>query len=135
MSNARRNKKIIDAYRKELKACLDDISQIDKRIVNKALNASLAQVKLLSPVDSGYLRRSWFIERARKRGSGVEGSLYNIAEYASYVNFGHRLKNKAGETVGYIPGKYFLEKSMHLGEKVMVEEFKKEIEKVKKRHE
>lgn len=36
------------------------------------------------------------------------GEYSNNVEYLLYVNFGHRLVIK-GKTVGYIPGKFFLE--------------------------
>lgn len=135
MSNVSTNKKEIEQFRKELGDYLDDISKIDIRIINKTLNVTLAQVKFLTPVDSGYMRRSWFIEAAHKGPWGVEGTIYNIAEYASYVNYGHRVKNGSGMTVGFVMGKYFLEDAMNFGEKVMVDEFKKELRRVKRKHE
>ena len=38
-SNYRRNKAAIDQFRKELMAMVDDIREIDQRILNRAVNA------------------------------------------------------------------------------------------------
>lgn len=136
MSNFTTNKSECNAFRRELAAYLDDISSIDIKVLNKTINAALAQAKLLSPVDTGYLRRSWFIDPAKKTAfNNVEGNLFNIAEYAAFVNYGHRVKNRDGETVGFVEGKFFLEKSVDMAESIMVELFKKELKRVKSKHE
>ena len=41
-SNYRRNKAAIDQFRKELMAMVDDIQQIDKKVLNKAVNNGVA---------------------------------------------------------------------------------------------
>jgi hypothetical protein len=81
-SNYRRNKAFIDKYRKELQATLDDISEIDKRVLNKAVNVGLADAKRNTPVVTGFMRRSWSATPTVKTNNGVEKSLINTAEYA-----------------------------------------------------
>ena len=81
-SNYRRNKAFIDNYRKELRAMLDDISEIDKRVLNKAVSVGLADAKRNTPVDTGFMRKSWAVTPTKKTASGAEKSLINNADYA-----------------------------------------------------
>jgi len=133
-SNYRRNKAAIDKFRKELKAMLDDISEIDKRVLNKAVSVGLADAKRNTPVVTGFMRRSWAASPTKKTGNGAEKELYNTASYAPYVNYGHRIVNRSGETVGWVPGKFILEKAVSKVEKQLVEEFRKEVERVNRKH-
>lgn len=133
-SNYRRNKAFIDKYRKELKAMLDDISEIDKRVLNKAVSVGLADAKRNTPVVTGFMRKSWATSPTKKTGNGAEKELYNTAFYAPYVNYGHRIVNRSGKTVGWVPGKFILEKAVSKVEKRLVEEFRKEVERVNRKH-
>lgn len=133
-SNYRRNKAFIDNFRKELQAMLDDISEIDKRVLDKAVSIGLADAKRNTPVVTGFMRRSWAVTPTKKTASGAEKSLINKADYSSYVNYGHRIVNRSGETVGWAPGKFILEKAVSKVEKQLVEEFRKEVERVNKKH-
>ena len=157
-SNQRRNKAAIDKYRKELSEILDDISEIDKKVLNKAVNIGLAEVKRLTPVGvypkevnfttqdgknvifkisktkvGGHMRRSWGTSRIRISNNGVSKEIFNTAEYASYVNYGHRIVIR-GITKGFIQGKFMLEKAVNKVEKAMINEFDKAINEVKKKH-
>ena len=133
-SNYRRNKAFIDKYRKELRAMLDDISEIDKRVLNKAVNEGFADAKSNTPVVTGFMKRSWAVTPTKKTASGAEKSLINNADYSSYVNYGHRVVNRSGETVGWVPGRFILEKAVNKVEKQLVEEFRKEVERVNRKH-
>jgi len=142
-SNYRRNKAFIDKYRKELKAMLDDISEIDKRVLDKAVNEGLADAKRNTPVGQyppssgrvgGFMRKSWAVSPTKKTGNGAEKELYNTAFYAPYVNYGHRIVNRKGETVGWVPGKFILEKAIKKVEKALVRLFEKEVERVNRKH-
>ena len=140
-SNYRRNKAFIDKYRKELKAMLGDISQIDVRCLNKAVNVGLADAKKNTPVGQysggrigGFMRKSWAATPTVKTASGIEKTLINTADYSSYVNYGHRVVNRKGETVGFVKGKFILEKAMNKVDKQLVKEFKKEVERVNRKY-
>lgn len=133
-SNYRRNKAFIDKYRKELKAMLDDISEINKRVLNKAVSVGLADAKKNTPVVTGFMRRSWGTTPTKKTASVVEKSLINTAEYSSFVNYGHRVVNRKGETVGWVPGKFILEKAIKKVEKALVRLFEREVERVNKKY-
>ena len=133
-SNYRRNKAFIDNFRKELQAMLDDISEIDKRVLDKAVSIGLADAKRNTPVDTGFMRKSWGVSPTRKTATGVEKDLFNTADYSSFVNYGHRVVNRKGEAVGFVKGKFILEKAVNKVEKQLVEEFRKEVERVNRKH-
>ena len=81
------------------------------------------------------MRKSWRSAPAVKSKSGeVTKSLVNSADYSSYVNYGHRIVNKFGETKGFVKGQFILEKAVGVIEKELVKDFKEEVERVNKRH-
>lgn len=132
-SNVRRNKAFIDQYRRELEAMVKDIKEIDKKVLNKSLNVGLREAKRMTKVKTGYMRRSWFVGPVRESSDGVEKDLYNVAEYAPYVNYGHRIvANK--KTKGFVKGTFVLEKTIGTVDKTMVKEFKKAVEEVNRKH-
>ena len=136
--NYNANKKEIDAFRKELMAMVGDIREIDIRVLNRSVNAGMKYAKQQSPVITGFFRKNWRSAPAvRAKDGGVTKNLVNSAEYASYVNYGHRTVDQAGNTTGYVKSKmgdHLLERSVLYVEKQMEEEFKKEVEAVQKRH-
>lgn len=157
-SNQRRNKAAIDKYRKELISLLDDVSEVDKKVLNKAVNIGLAEAKRLTPVGvypkevnfttkdgenvsfritrskvGGHMRRSWSTSRIKKSADGITKELFNTAEYAPYVNYGHRIVIR-GITKGFVPGKHILERAINKTEKAMISEFKKAIKEVKDKY-
>ena len=137
-SNYRRNKAAIDQFRKELMAMVDDIREIDQRILNRAVNAGVKYAKNNSPVITGFYRKNWRSAPAVKaKAGGVTKHLVNSADYASYVNYGHRTVDKDGNTTGYVKSKkgdHLLERTVNYAGKQLEEEFKKEVEAVQNRH-
>lgn len=133
-SNFRRNKAFIDQYRKDLKAMLDDISDIDIKVLNRAVNEGIKVAKQNTNVDTGFMRKSWKATPAVKSSTGAEKGMVNTADYSSFVNDGHRLVDGAGATVGFVKGQYMLEIANNVTEKAMARELKKEVERVNQKH-
>jgi hypothetical protein len=134
-SNQQHNRKETDAFRKELKAMLGDIGEIDRKCLNIAVNKGLSSAKRGTPVDTGFMRKMWGALPLRKfRRKGVEKSIYNAADYGSYVNDGHRIVNGAGETTGWVEGKFMLERAEKAVRRSLNQEFKKEVERVNKKY-
>ncbi|MDR7856305.1 HK97 gp10 family phage protein [Tissierella sp.] len=134
-TNERHNKAAIQQFRKELAAMLDDIVDIDIKVLNKAVNEGVADVKRNTPVDTGYMRKGWKSAPAVKsRTGGVTKTMVNIMDYASYVNYGHRIVSRKGETVGFVKGQYMLEKAINKVDKALEREFKEEVERVNRKH-
>lgn len=134
-SNREKNRKALNAYRNQLTEMLDDITDIDINILNKAVTKGMAVAKQNTNVVTGFMRKSWRSAPAVKRkAGGVTKSLVNTAKYASFVNDGHRIVNKFDETIGLVKGQFILERAVKLIERELAAEFKKEIERVNKNH-
>ena len=137
-SNYRRNKAAIDQYHKELMAMLDDVREIDIKILNQAVNEGMRHAKDQSPVITGFFRKNWRSAPAvRTRDGGVGKNLGNSADYASYVNYGHRTVDGAGNTTGYVRsanGDHLLERTENYINKRLIELFKAELEAIQKKH-
>ena len=132
------NKKAIDEFRKELMGMVEDIREIDQRVLNRAVNAGVRYAKNNSPVITGFYRKNWRSAPAVKaKAGGVTKHLVNSADYASYVNYGHRIVDQAGNTTGYVKSKkgdHLLERTVIYTGKQLEKEFKKEVEAVQNRH-
>lgn len=143
MSNASTNAAAIDKYRDELRAMLGDISQIDKTVLSRAVNAGLADVKKNTPVGQypagsgkigGTMRKGWNSPSIQPSGGGIQKAIENPVEYSSFVNDGHRIVNRQGETIGYWEGYHMLERANNVVERDMIQEFDAEIKRVKEKH-
>lgn len=158
-NNQRANQIAIKQYRKELKAMLDDISEIDAKIMTRAVHEGKATAvrntpvgqrsshvhfvtkegkevdfDVKSPYIGGFMRKSWHVSPTKKTRKVVEKSLFNTADYSSYVNDGHRIVTRNGITVGWVDGQFMLEKAKNTVNKAIEREFKKEVERVNKKH-
>lgn len=61
----------------------------------------LANTKKRTPVDTGELRRNWFIGSVIKTGNDLTIHLYNAKDYASYLEYGHTTRDREGWVEGY----------------------------------
>ena len=81
-----------------------------------------------TPVDTGFLRESWNIDDVKKKGNVYEIEISNDVEYASYVEYGHRIV-RGGNTLGWKDGVFMLTISEKNSEKVMDRIFQRKFEK------
>ncbi|MBQ7525307.1 MAG: HK97 gp10 family phage protein [Abditibacteriota bacterium] len=102
------------------------VDEIGKRLNNRVKKATPVgksyELKNGKKHTGGHLRRNWKPKPAKLRGgpgSQAVGGLYNIVEYAPYVEFGHRIVRN-GKTVGWVPGKHMLATSEAKTSKEMV---------------
>lgn len=156
-SNQRATRAAMDELRKTLRGITDDLAGIDKRVLTRAVNEGVADLKRNTPVGlhpnpvtftthagesvsfatsvtvvGGKLRQGWVASPTKESASGVEKDISNNVEYASYWNHGHRITNKkGGPTKGFVKGTYQLEKSSDYVEKRIVALFNNEIDKIK----
>lgn len=134
-SNRKYNEIAVKQFRKELKAMFDDIEEIDKKVLNKAVNQGVKIAKQNTNVVSGFMRKSWRSAPAVKSKSGeVTKSLVNTADYSEFVNYGHRVVDKLGNTKGWVKGQFMLEKAIGFIERQLVKAFREEVERVSKKH-
>ena len=143
---------------------LDDIGQIDVEVLNQAVNEGVAYAKRHTPVGEhpnpvtftvkngpkigtevsfkvsnpgvgGFLRKSWSKLPTKKIGNGLETAMVNNAEYASWWNYGHNIKNKkGGPSKEWQKGTYVLEKASNHVQKRMVVLFERKVKEVRQKH-
>lgn len=133
-SNYRRNKAALDAFRKDLEAEMGDLSEIDIKLLNQAVNEGVRDIKKNTPVRTGHLRKSWRSAPAVKGPSGVKKVLVNMADYSEFVNYGHRVVSRSGKTTGFVPGNHMLEKGISYIDRQLMGLFKAEIERIRREH-
>lgn len=163
-SNYRRNKAFIDKFRKELKEMVEDIEEIDKRVLNQSVNEGIKYAKDLTQpgkhpnpvqftikhgprcgevvsfktditVKGGELRKGWTRRPTEKINGGIQVEIINRKDYAVYWNNGHRIvSKKGGPTKGFVKGTFLLQKTQNYIGKQMQESFEKEVKAVQKRH-
>ena len=80
------------------------------------------------------MRREWRRTRTFKTKTYVSATLYNNVEYASFVNYGHRVVNRHGETIGWVNGKFMLQKASLKIERAIEGELVREINRIEKTH-
>ena len=123
-SNYRRNAAAIDQFRKELEAELGEISEIDKKILNQAVNEGIRKIKQETPVGLHPNPVTFTVK-----------VVVNHTEYATYWNYGHRITNKkGGPTKGFVKGTYVLEKGITYIDRRLMELFKAEIERIRRKY-
>lgn len=88
-------------------------------LLDEMMNGLVDDVKYRTPVDSGHLRRNWFISKAKRSGKHYRAEIYNNIEYAPWVENGHR--QEVGRYVpaigkrlvnGFVEGKHMLRDSL-----------------------
>ena len=132
MSIRSKNAAAIEAYIKELRNLGAEMDESAGRVANQLVNAVEANAVKLSPVDTGYLRKMWSHEEARKAGRKWRGKVQNNASYAAYVNDGHRIVRN-GITVGFVPGQFFLERAVKSARRGLPGLWRDEVARVKKK--
>ena len=153
-----------DQFRRELAAMIDDIRDIDKKVLNKSVNQGVAFAKRNTPVGvhpnpvsftvkhgkyagkevsfkvsnpgvGGKLKESWRKLPTKKSVGVVETEVLNSQFYASYWNDGHRIVTKKGGPIkGFVKGTHVLEKMKSHVARQMVKNFEAEVKAVQKKH-
>lgn len=73
------------------KFCEDCAKELAARLLGKVIRRTP-----VAKVNGGTLRRGWTIGQVKKSGSVYEIEVINPVQYASYVEYGHRTRNKQG---------------------------------------
>ena len=79
-SSNRRNKAAIDQFRKELMAMVDDIQQIDKKVLNKAVNNGVAYAKRHTTVGKHPNPVTFTVKNGPDAGTVVSFKVSNLLE-------------------------------------------------------
>lgn len=91
-SNYRRNKAAIDQFRRELMAMVDDIQEIDKRVLNQAVNEGVAYAKRRTPVGDHPNPVTFAVKRGPDAGKIVSFQVGKSAEASACAMVGGWLR-------------------------------------------
>lgn len=89
--------KFVDTYKK---AAIEFDKFLNKFLIKCALDA-LGKTKKRTPVDTGGLKRNWFITRVMKKDDELVVWLYNSQDYALFVEYGHTDRSRTNWVEGY----------------------------------
>lgn len=108
------NYKQFEQFKKKLEKELSDANrQKFLEDCTKELAARLlARVIKLSPTKTSALKKQWSIDNkiinVEKVGDEYHCTIFNSTDYASYVNYGHRIMDKDKRPIGWVPGQHFM---------------------------
>ena len=86
-------------FKKKMKAIQLTFPTFTKVILGRLGLRLMAKIKKLTPVDTGLLRRSWYMNAPNVKGEIASVEIKNNVEYALAVEMGRKLKNG-----GFVPG-------------------------------
>lgn len=104
----------------------ETLNKVARNIIRKAAETVIKFAKENTPVDTGWLRRSWYKSNVKIQGKDLVVTIYNNAEYAMFVEFGHRIVQR-GVTVGFEDGKFMLTLAIDEMKKLLPEITEKQI--------
>ncbi|MGG1597616.1 HK97 gp10 family phage protein [Paenibacillus naphthalenovorans] len=90
---------------------------LDERVIERFIRDFLLEmayraerkIKKRTPVDTGELRRNWMVGRVERHGDAYVIEIFNNAEYASFVEYGHRTGEELTE---WVEGRFMMTISM-----------------------
>ncbi|TCJ01496.1 HK97 gp10 family phage protein [Cytobacillus praedii] len=119
------------AMRKQIAELRRNSYEIHMKVAKRIAQLAIRKVKKMTPVDTGDLRNNWKFT-VTKKGDSFYVTVYNKLEYASFVENGHRIV-VAGQTVGWVEGKFMLKLTMDEMERIAPNMWKQEVEKEMRR--
>lgn len=78
--------------------------EMAERVINRT--------KPRTPVDSGDLKRAWILGDIQGNGKNISVEILNGMEYATEVEFGHRIVSN-GVEIGWVDGRFMLTTSIN----------------------
>jgi len=113
----------------------EQIKILAENILLEIGNRLMAATKEKTPVDTGELRRNWFLSDLKWDGDNLELELYNNVEYAAHVEYGHaqevgRFVPALGKrlVVPLVPGFFMMTRSEKELEQIVPELVKQRVE-------
>jgi len=109
----------LNEFERDLAKVMNDMPSEVMRFMNSLTNELMHYVKKNTPKDTGHLRRNWFFRKALVTGDNYFTIIGNNIEYAPYIEYGHRIVNRKGQTIGFVEGHYMLQKNIDIINKQM----------------
>ena len=114
------NYKELSAYISSVTLMKNDFNKFLREFLLEMAERILTRVKRKdrTPVDTGALRRSWELGDIRGSGKNVSVEILNGMEYATEIEYGHRIVVNGSE-VGWYEGRFML--------KISIDEIRKQM--------
>lgn len=96
-----------------------------KQFLAEMASRVVARAKKRTPVDTGFLRRSFELGDVHGVGENISVDILNGADYASFIEYGHRIVRN-GVEVGWYDGRFMLKTSVAEIQREMPERYERE---------
>lgn len=100
-------------YSDNFKKLSTDAEALMKQFAYQEGEAIVGKIKDVTPVDTGLLRVSWHSVVQSPSLGVYKVTINNNVKYASYVENGHRIVNKKGQTVGWCNGRFMMRRGIN----------------------
>lgn len=97
-----------DEYAKNFKSMENELNSFLENFLLLEAQRLISYVKPITPYDTGNLQASWQLGNIINLGKHIEVEILNNKEYASNVEYGHRIVNSKGEEIGFKDGVFML---------------------------
>lgn len=89
----------------------DDFNYFLRNFLAEMANRVIAKTKPRTPVDTGALRGAWQLGNISGVDENLEIEIMNPMEYATYIEYGHRIVRN-GIEIGWYEGRFMLKISI-----------------------
>lgn len=112
-------------YLKMVTVCKKQYYDFLKDFLKEMASRVISRAKPRTPVDTGNLRRSFILGDVNGYGKNISVDILNGADYASYIEYGHRIVMN-GVEVGWYDGRFMLKTSVDEIRREMPERYQRE---------
>ena len=126
-----------DRFQKEMKSMDKDFNRFLEDFLLEMAQRIIAQTKPKTPVDTGALRNAWTLGAIRGSGKEISVEILNPMEYATDIEYGHRIVAGTGENkkeVGWYDGRFMLKTSIDNIQAQMPLRFERDFQRFCKQH-
>ncbi len=117
----------LDNLQDKLKITQQNYEYFLRNFLIEMANRVIAKTKPRTPKDTGSLRGAWQLGRITNNGKMLEIEINNSTEYATEIEYGHRIVRNNVE-VGYYNGRFMLKVSIDEVNRQMPARYKKAFE-------
>lgn len=101
----------LEAYNKAVEYFADDFNSFLKEFLIEMAERVISRTKPRTPVDTGALRNAWQLGEIEGSGKNVSVEILNPMEYATEIEYGHRIVRNNME-IGWYEGRFMLKISI-----------------------
>ena len=116
----------LENLEKSLKISEQDFEDFLRSFLVEMANRVIAKTKPKTPVDTGALKSAWQLGSISGRGKEISIEILNPMEYATDIEYGHRIV-RGGVEVGWYEGRFMLKTSIDEIDRQMPARYRKKL--------